>query len=40
MTAQGMEMLDYQREVLLKEHLQGRGIRDRAVLATMRVPEQ
>ena len=41
MTAQGMEMLDYQREVMLKEHLQGRGIRDRAVLAAMRdVPRE
>lgn len=41
MTAQGMEMLDYQREVMLKEHLQGRGIRDLTVLAAMReVPRE
>ncbi|MHB8121072.1 MAG: protein-L-isoaspartate(D-aspartate) O-methyltransferase [Desulfuromonadaceae bacterium] len=41
MTAQGMEMFDYQRETMIKEHLQGRGIRDRAVLAAMRdVPRE
>lgn len=34
-------MLEYQREVMLKEHLQGRGIRDMAVLAAMReVPRE
>lgn len=34
-------MFDYQREIMLKEHLEGRGIRDRAVLAAMRdVPRE
>lgn len=41
MTAQGLEMLDYLREVMIREHLQGRGIRDTAVLAAMReVPRE
>jgi len=40
-TAQHMEIHDYLREVMLKEHLQERGIRDRAVLAAMReVPRE